>query len=73
MRGFITYILYFSFFIITQISFAQTKVNVVTRKIENEYAFNNKKLLVNAEKASINIQSWDNNKVKVWWMCAEVF
>lgn len=44
----------------------QTTLHVVTKTIEHEYAFNQTdNLIIRAEKGVIDIQPWQENKVKV--------
>jgi len=64
----IKYILSILFVLLNfKLAFQQNKVNVVTRKVVKEFKFNslNEKIIIDAEKATILIKSWDNLNVKV--------
>ncbi len=67
MQQFIKYILvtFLSLLLLSAI-YGQTTLQVVTKKIEKEYAFNmSNVLIVHAEKGVIDIQPWESNKIKV--------
>lgn len=50
-----------------QFAYQQTKVNVLTKKVEKEFTYNltKDKIIINAEKANISVKNWGNKNVRI--------